>query len=104
MTDSYEELGAEIGNLVSEKQSAYGDSFGKIGDVLRILYPHGITLQKYDDMACIIRIIDKLFRIANKKEAFGESPFCDIIGYGLLGYARDLKSAKSISQNGDTNG
>lgn len=38
----YEQLGASIGKLVAEKQAAYGDAFGKSGDVLRILYPGGI--------------------------------------------------------------
>jgi hypothetical protein len=33
--------------------------------------------------------IGKLFRIATKKDAFGESPFKDIAGYGILGVAND---------------
>jgi len=81
----YEKLGREIGRLVDEKQKAYGDSFGKSGAMLRILYPDGISITQYDDMLAIVRIIDKLFRIATDKEALGENPFRDIAGYGLLG-------------------
>jgi hypothetical protein len=84
----YEELGRQIGKLVEEKQIAYGDSFGRSGDVLRILYPNGISPEQIDDALCIVRIVDKLFRIANKKDAFGESPYRDIAGYGILGAAR----------------
>lgn len=87
-TQSYEEIGAQIGRLVTEKQAAYGDSFGKSGDVLRILYPDGIKPDQYDDALAIVRIIDKLFSIANNKDAFGESPYKDIAGYGILGVGK----------------
>ena len=81
----YERLGAEIGSMVDTKQKAYGDSFGMSGAVLKILYPNGVSVDQYDDMLAIARIVDKLFRIATDKEAFGENPFRDIAGYGLLG-------------------
>lgn len=82
---SYEEQGREIGKLVDLKQAAYGDSFGKAGQVLKLLYPEGVRPDDYTDMLAIVRIIDKLFRIANQKEAFSENPFRDIAGYGILG-------------------
>ena len=44
MTTSYEEIGHGIGILVTEKQAAYGDSFSKSGEVMRILWPHARTL------------------------------------------------------------
>lgn len=84
MNKNYEEIGKEIGKLVAEKQIAYGDSFGKAGEVLKILYPSGVSLEQYDDMLSIIRIIDKIFRIANARDAFGENPYRDIAGYGIL--------------------
>ena len=88
-SQSYEQIGAEIGRLVTEKQAAYGDSFGKSGDVLRVLYPDGIKPEQYDDALAVVRIIDKLFRIANNRDAFGESPYKDIAGYGILGAGKD---------------
>ncbi len=36
-------------------------------------------------MLALVRIFDKMKRIATQKDAFGESPFKDIAGYGLLG-------------------
>jgi len=81
----YAELGEEIGRLVEEKQKAYGDSFGKSGAVMRILYPAGIKPDQMDDALCLVRILDKLFRIATDKDALGESPYRDIAGYALLG-------------------
>lgn len=84
----YEALGCEIGELVQTKQRAYGNSFGRAGDVMRILYPNGISPQQMDDALTITRILDKLFRIATNRDALGEDPYRDIAGYGLLGAAK----------------
>jgi hypothetical protein len=80
----YEELGREIGELVDQKNAAYGDSFRKSGNIMRELYPKGIRTEQYDDALAMIRIIDKLFRIATDKDAFGENPWRDIAGYAIL--------------------
>jgi hypothetical protein len=87
-TKKFESLGSSVGRLVDEKQAAYGDSFGKAGGVLRALYPDGVRPENYDDMLCLVRIIDKLFRIATDRDALGESPFQDVAGYALLGLNR----------------
>ena len=81
---TFEEAGKAIGQLVEKKNAAYGDSFAKSGDVLKILYPNGIKSEQYGDMLGIIRVLDKVFRIATDKDAFGESPWNDICGYALL--------------------
>ena len=88
MLQKYIDLGKEIGTLVGKKQEAYGDSFGRSGTVLREMFPDGIKPEQYDDLLTIARILDKLFRLANKPKAFGESPYRDICGYALLGIAK----------------
>ncbi len=85
---TFEALGREIGRLVHEKNAAYGDSFGRAGEILEILYPDGVRPDQYKDMLAVVRIIDKLFRIATARDALGEDPFRDIAGYGLLGAAK----------------
>jgi hypothetical protein len=85
----YEKIGQAIGELVDKKNDAYGSSFDKSGKILEALFPDGIMPEQYSDMLAITRIIDKLFRIANNKEAFDESPYGDIAGYGILGFAKD---------------
>ncbi|GIM47017.1 hypothetical protein DNHGIG_25660 [Collibacillus ludicampi] len=85
----YETLGREIGALVNEKNAAYGDSFAKCGEFLKLLYPDGIQPEQYTDALCLVRIFDKQMRIATNKGAFSESPYRDIVGYGLLGVAKD---------------
>lgn len=84
---TYTELGQEIGALVEEKQKCYGNSFGRSGAVLRVLYPDGVKPEQYDDMLAVTRIVDKLFRVANG-DMGGESAYVDIVGYGLLGAKR----------------
>ena len=85
----YFEAALDVAEVVKEKQLAYGDSFGQSGKVMEILFPNGVPVDKLNDALTITRIIDKLFRIANQKEAFNESPYFDIVGYGLLGLVRD---------------
>ena len=85
----FEKIGTEIGQLVDQKNEAYGSSFEKSEQILKVLYPNGIEPSQYQDMLAITRILDKLFRISTRKDAFGESPFKDIAGYGILGVAND---------------
>ena len=85
------EIGNRIGELVRQKNQAYGDSFSRATDILEVLYPTGVQPHQYRDMLAVIRVIDKLFRLATRKDAFGESPWNDIAGYALLGIAADEK-------------
>lgn len=84
-----------LANLVIEKQEAYGDSFGQADKVIEALYPDGISKAQQKDALTIIRVIDKMFRIANKKDAFGENPWKDIMGYSLLAVVRDQEKKDS---------
>lgn len=88
MAQTYPEIGQQIGQLVDKKQAAYGDSFGKSGQVMRALYPNGIPPEKLDDALVVVRVLDKLFRIATDRDALGETPWRDIAGYALLATKR----------------
>ena len=90
----YQEIGEDIGKLVQEKNEAYGDSFGQACRILEVLYPNGIQPNQSRDALAITRVIDKLFRLSNKKDAFGESPWRDICGYSILGVANDESDKK----------
>lgn len=92
----YEEIGRTIGALVDEKNKAYGDSFKHAGKILEVLYPNGVRPDQYQDMLYTVRVVDKLFRLATDKDAFGENPAQDIAGYSIL------KSSESSSFPGVT--
>lgn len=90
---SFQKLGKEIGELVTSKQRQYGDSAGKAGHILAILYPDGLKPYQYDDALLVVRCLDKFSRIAQRGEdgqdLGGESPWKDLAGYGLLGWHKD---------------
>lgn len=81
---SYAALGQRIGQLVDEKQAAYGDSMSAAPRILEVLYPDGVRPDQYADLLAVVRVLDKLKRIATANDPFGESPWQDIAGYGLL--------------------
>jgi len=79
-----------IGLLLEEKNKAYGNSVSIATKAVAILYPDGIPLEKLDDALVVVRIFDKLARIARgNKKAFGESPWKDIAGYSILQMTKD---------------
>jgi hypothetical protein len=91
----FKKIGSDIGNLVEEKNASYGDSFNKSGDILRILFPNGIAVEKYREVLVITRIIDKLFRLSTNPNYNNENCWQDIAGYAILmlGYDSAVKPA-----------
>lgn len=95
MGKKYTSVGLEVGTLVDEKNAAYGDSFTKAAEFLQILYPNGIPVTAYTDALCIVRIFDKLMRLASDKGYNNERPYADIAGYALLGLTKDRERAEA---------
>lgn len=50
----------------------------------------GIAPEQYGDALLIVRVFDKLMRVATAKDALGENPWRDVAGYGLCGVVTDL--------------
>jgi hypothetical protein len=72
-----------------EKNRKYGDAARKVTDLLYVLYPDGIAPANYPDALLLIRLLDKVVRLASydeeRKAADDESPWVDVAGYGVLG-------------------
>ena len=96
---SYKDIADNVAKLVEEKQEAYGNSFGKSCSVLEVLYPDGVKPADYPDLLTVVRVLDKLFRVATNKDAFGESPWKDIMGYSLLATYRDYSDKYTVSKD-----
>lgn len=96
-TPNFRKIGKDIGGLVEEKQKQYGDSFGRSGAVLKVLYPDGIKPEQYDDMLAITRVLDKIFRLTEGDQG-EESAWQDITGYGLLGVRKKLAREEYIKK------
>lgn len=99
---TFKQLGSEVGSIVDEKQSAYGDSFTKsvviMQELLRDYYDYEreayiIPLDLLRHMLAIVRVLDKLSRISSNPagDRMGESPWGDIAGYALLMLSQDQK-------------
>ena len=82
--ERFRDLGKEVGELVTKKNLAYGDSVRNSGKIMQILYPNGISFDRIPAALVTVRILDKLSRIANDPSFGGEDPAQDISGYGLL--------------------
>jgi len=70
------------------KNKAYGSSFDDAVSFLKLLYPKGIKPSQYDDVLVLVRIFDKMKRIAAGQNVFRENSYQDIIGYSFLGLRR----------------
>lgn len=91
---TFRRIASKVGELVEAKNAAYGSSFAKAGEFMRLLFPDGIPAAQLIDSLLIARIFDKLMRVATAKDAFGESPYRDIAGYGILGASLHDKEGK----------
>jgi hypothetical protein len=91
-----EQVAAEIGRLVDEKSKAYGDSVGTGVEALKLLWPDGIPVSAYGDAQFILRVWDKLKRIATANDPFGESPWQDVAGYAIRAVA--LQKARADNE------
>jgi hypothetical protein len=85
-TGRYEMRGRDIGANTDLKNKTYGDAFRKIADIIKIMYPDGVSVERMGDFTLVVRVLDKLCRIScGDKKAFEENPWRDVCGYGLLG-------------------
>jgi hypothetical protein len=84
-----------IANLVEKKNESYGDSITSSEALMKILYPNGISHEQYKDSLLVVRILDKLKRIATNNDSFNENPWDDIAGYGIRGSVEFEKSKQT---------
>jgi hypothetical protein len=99
LQERYAAFTTRLARIVAEKQIAYGDSFRHTREVLKILYPNGVTVEQYGDLLTITRIVDKLFRVANQKGYGGEDPYEDIAGYATRAACEDKDVASTSNNN-----
>ena len=76
----------ELETLLLSKRKAYGNAFNDAPQILKHLYPSGIQPDQYEDLLTIVRVLDKLYRIANRANT--EDPWQDIAGYAVLALER----------------
>ncbi len=85
-----------LGEVVIAKNKAYGDSVNTSVEIFKLYYPNGIEPDQYEDVLLLVRVLDKVSRIATSKKAFGESPWEDIVGYAIRGVLNDKEEPKKV--------
>ncbi len=81
---SFHSLGEELADMLDNKNRQYGDSYARMAHVLPMFYPDGVPGDHLLDAVFILRIIDKLMRIASAQGDDLEDPVKDIAGYAIL--------------------
>jgi len=80
-----EVIARDVASMVKEKNREYGGAFQKVSHILSILFPNGIPTSKYHDVAILVRVLDKICRIASANDKdVKKDAWLDIVGYGLL--------------------
>ena len=74
----------DLAELVIKKNKAYGNSYAVVPEIMKLLYPDGVKPDQIENMLLLVRIMDKIKRIVENNDPFGENPFTDIAGYGLV--------------------
>nr|DAU09818.1 MAG TPA: Nucleotide modification associated domain 1 [Caudoviricetes sp.] len=87
--NKFEKIASDLSTILSMKNEAYGNAFDKTTQILTLLYPNGIKVDQFKDVHVLIRMLDKVARIARDNDPLGESPYMDIAGYAILSLARD---------------
>lgn len=99
-SEKVKKIALEIVDLHNRKNAAYGDSVSKTAKILEILYGDSIPKDRYEDLHTIIRILDKISRMATgDKKAFDESPWTDVAGYALSSLVRAQDTMSEEKKN-----
>lgn len=101
--DPYSHVALETAKLVAKKQKQYGNSADKSAKVLEALYPDGIPVAAFGEALLMVRMLDKLSRIAQQAITGiqdTEDAWADLLGYSLLGLVQQKKLKPATSTIG----
>lgn len=98
---NFKGIGTSIGELVASKNRAYGDSFAHSGEILKLLFPNGVPVEQYTVVLALVRILDKIFRLATNPTYNSENCWHDIAGYCILmsGYEKQKEKKEDPNAN-----
>jgi len=108
--DRFLDLGNGIGELLAEKRRAYGDNFERSVRFIADLYPKGVPPEAYPQLLPLIRMLDKISRVAqisqDRTGSFKEGlkdAWRDMAGYSVLVLEMlvRLEEAEAAPQSGN---
>lgn len=83
LSSPFVKLANELGDLVTAKNSAYGDSAQVTGEIMTLLFPNGIPVGRMKHALLLVRVLDKVVRESTSHDV---ENWKDLAGYGLLGW------------------
>lgn len=95
----------DLGDLLYQKQVAYGDARRKVFAILEILYAdhrdengnYVLSPSVLRDIVTLVRMGDRLSRLAShKKDPMGEDPFVDLAGDAIIGHVARLPEVEHV--------
>ena len=93
----------KIEDVFNKKSEEYGDTDLKVGKMMDILYPEGITLEQYGDFLFSLKILEKISRLSSKNisEEAKTDLIQDLAGYGIRGtHNKRVAKTSKESNNG----
>jgi len=107
MGKTFLEIATTQAELLEKKNKAYGNSFNKTSEHLKLLFPDGVVPEQYSDLMFIVRVLDKLSRIANSSllppEEGRLDAYLDCNGYTFLGIKAILDELEEKKQEEQIN-
>lgn len=95
-------LASDIGSLLQRKNIQNYHSFEKTPEILKLLYPKGVQPDQYENLLFLVRILDKVNRVAAAGQKgqhiqdVEDTTLVDIAGYAIL--AQTLREGKKLDE------
>lgn len=80
----YHTIAEGVAELVLQKQKEYGNGVLRSNRMMLQLFPDGIPAAKYRDAFTLVRLMDKISKIAADENSATGEPWRDIAAYSLL--------------------
>ena len=80
----WQTIADDMTSLLKAKRDSYGNNLACTPEIMKLMYPSGITHEQLDDFLILVRMVDKMFRIANGANfKLGEDAWKDLAGYAM---------------------
>lgn len=95
----FQDAAKMVANVLTEKNASYGDATTVTASIAKLLWSEGIPVSQLDEALVVIRMLDKLCRIAKGTKFANEDAWLDLAGYALLVLAKGMGEKRDACEN-----